>query len=84
LLGAGLFRQGHVVIGLHEVDVDIGQARQEALGDALVQFLADVFTQFFFDMGQVLLLGTGFPGQGQDTGIVVQQPGAIELIESRK
>ena len=51
---------------------------------AFVQFLADVFAQFFFDMGQVLLLGTGFTGQGQDARVVVQQPGAIKLIEGRK
>jgi len=84
LLGTRQFSQGHVVVGLHEVDVDISQARQETLGDAFVQFVADIFTQFFFDMSQVLLLGTGFTGQGQDARVVVQQPSAIKLIEGRK
>ena len=62
----------------------VGQTRQEARGHSFVEFLADVVTQFFFDMGQVLLLGTGFTGQAQDARIVVQQPGAIELVEGRK
>jgi len=84
LADAGLFSQGHVVFGFHEVDVDVSQAREEALGDAFVQLLADVLAHRFFDMDQVLLLGTGLTGQGQDARIFVQEPGAIELIEGRK
>ncbi len=84
MIAAGFFGQGNVVVSLHEVDMHIRKAREETLGHGLVEFLADVFTQFFFDMGQVLLLGTGFTGQGQDACVVVQQPGAIELIKGRK
>ena len=84
LIAADFFGQGNIVVSLHEVDMYISQAREETLGHGFVEFLADVLTQFFFDMGQVLLLGAGFTGQGQDACVVVQQPGAIELIKGRK
>ncbi len=35
-------------------------------------------------MGQVLLLGAGFTGQGHDARVFVQQASTIELIEGRK
>lgn len=84
LRAAGRFGQRHIVFSLEEVDVQVAQARQKALGHGLVQLFADVTAQFGGDERHVLLLGTGFTGQRDDARVFVQQVGAIEVIKGRK
>ncbi|MCY1426209.1 hypothetical protein D9M71_420250 [compost metagenome] len=82
---AGGFGQGHIIIGVEEVDVQVVQARQKTLDHGFVQlFGTDIAAQLGGDERQVLLLAARLTGQRDNTRVLVQQAGAVELIEGRK
>ncbi|MNQ92465.1 hypothetical protein D3C85_1078940 [compost metagenome] len=82
---AGGFGQGHIIIGVEEVDVQVAQARQKTLDHGFVQlFGTDIAAQLGGDERQVFLLAARLTGQRDDPRVLVQQAGAVELIKGRK
>lgn len=57
--------------------MQVGQAREKALGYGFVQLFTDVTAQFGGDERHVLLLAAGLTGQRDDARVLVQQVGTV-------
>ncbi len=82
---ANALGQRNIVLGLEEIDVQVAETRQKALGIFCLELrFGNEATHGFFDVRQMRLFVAWFTRQGKNSSVFMQQSSAIELIKSRE